>query len=179
MKRCYKCGTVFPATVEYFYRDNTHTSGLKRICKECNKETNHLYQVVNSKRIRDDKRRYWLKKTQKPVPEIKRLCSLCGDQFETKDGRRKRCPVCSVLYVLGKTRLKSGELYSPIDECYMHLLEEMVENCDVLAKGWHYEGHYKIPKVKFLVACKTCTIKSYCPNSNGQCKDLPVILRAA
>jgi len=187
MKPCNVCGQEFPATAEYFYRDNSCKDGMKYRCKKCDIAKVNEYRAKNRKKILERRRELREEHKEQKVPKIYyRFCSFCSKEFKTRDWRKKLCPLCSAFAPRKRSESavpqkyqKGSELYRPIDECYMHLLEEMVENCDVLAKGWHYEGHHKIPGCKFLVACKTCTIKDYCPNSNGQCKDLPVVMKVA
>lgn len=43
-KRCAKCGTVYPATIEYFHRQSKSKDGLNSYCKLCNLKVCRLYR---------------------------------------------------------------------------------------------------------------------------------------
>ena len=45
MKMCKKCGALFPATTDYFYRQRSGRGGLNANCKPCVCETNRQWRV--------------------------------------------------------------------------------------------------------------------------------------
>ena len=150
MKTCTGCGVEYPATVEFFHRDNRIKRGLKPTCKKCHNREAHLYRLAHLGKTRKYAREYWRARREERNTGLR-----FDDELAKVDNEGKKLTTYR----------------------YIDLIEEMIETCDVPERGWHYESYYKIPKVKFLVACKTCTIRDYCPNSNGQCKDLPAVMK--
>jgi hypothetical protein len=100
-KRCSRCGQAFPATTEFFYRDNG-PNGLKSCCKHC---------IEAAKRARRVERKLRYEAEHPKDPSIK-VCSKCGmvvpagaaaDFFpkypRAKDGLRTYCKDCQNEYV--------------------------------------------------------------------------------
>lgn len=52
-KRCTKCGNEYPATAEYFYRDNRAKDGLKFRCKKCKGGEFRKWQQENWQYVTD------------------------------------------------------------------------------------------------------------------------------
>lgn len=51
LKTCSKCGGTFPATVEYFHRNNWIQCGLRPSCKICRKDEHNNYYQKNKNKI--------------------------------------------------------------------------------------------------------------------------------
>jgi hypothetical protein len=51
-KECNKCGKVFPATTEYFYKNRTKKDGLTSSCAECRREYTKKYYEKNKDKIK-------------------------------------------------------------------------------------------------------------------------------
>lgn len=59
MRRCSKCGTMYPATSEFFKLNKRVSSGLSSWCRPCARESNRLYAQNNpdKERAKKDKHR--------------------------------------------------------------------------------------------------------------------------
>ena len=62
MKKCTKCGTIYPATLIFFYRNRQGEYGLRSICKQCERVTdrkrNKIYREKNHDHYQKYKREY-------------------------------------------------------------------------------------------------------------------------
>ena len=83
MKPCNVCGQEFPATAEYFYRDNSCKDGMKYRCKKCDIAKVNEYRAKNRKKILERRRELREEHKEQKVPKIYyRVCSLdTSDNF--------------------------------------------------------------------------------------------------
>jgi len=51
-KTCTKCGKPYPATTEYFHKNNSYADGLRRECKICINELAYKYRIANIEKTR-------------------------------------------------------------------------------------------------------------------------------
>lgn len=58
MKRCTKCGTELPATLEYFCARKDAKSGFVSWCRDCQRENSRRWYVENTEHVRE-KSRQW------------------------------------------------------------------------------------------------------------------------
>lgn len=58
-KICNKCRKEFPATTEYFHRDNHNKDGLFNTCKECRKTEKKNYMANNKEKIKQSSKEYY------------------------------------------------------------------------------------------------------------------------
>lgn len=58
LKECSKCGTVYPATDEYFGRTKKSCDGLKKTCKVCISKYNKEYQIKNREKLVSNMKEY-------------------------------------------------------------------------------------------------------------------------
>lgn len=86
-KKCSKCNTEFPATLEYFYKQQAGKYGLRADCKECNCNHKRLYYIdhKDKRRRRDLKFNYGitLEYYDKMFEEQKGCCKICGRHQST------------------------------------------------------------------------------------------------
>lgn len=102
LKRCSKCGLLFPATPEYFYRNSKASDGLRCDCKICQQKRYKIYY--------DNKHKLEKEAKEKQENELKfqgiKVCSKCGKKFpatneyfypmkDRKDGLSNWCKECS------------------------------------------------------------------------------------
>jgi len=57
-KACTKCGESFPATLDYFNRDNSQYSGLHPWCKNCISKKGQEWAKENKEHVREWRRKY-------------------------------------------------------------------------------------------------------------------------
>jgi len=51
-KECSKCGTIYPATLEFFHKDKSVKFGLNAMCKLCRNPINQNYKKNNRDKIK-------------------------------------------------------------------------------------------------------------------------------
>lgn len=59
-QKCTKCGEEYPATLEYWHRDNARKDGLRCYCKFCVREAHQHWYKTNFEKVRN-KARHWYK----------------------------------------------------------------------------------------------------------------------
>jgi hypothetical protein len=47
-KTCLSCGNEYPATRDYWHRNNTHADGLASHCRTCRNEAKHAYDLART-----------------------------------------------------------------------------------------------------------------------------------
>lgn len=55
-KACTKCGKIFPATFEHFFRQKSKKDGFKAECKKCSMERKNLHYELNAEKIKEKAR---------------------------------------------------------------------------------------------------------------------------
>jgi 5-methylcytosine-specific restriction endonuclease McrA len=103
IKLCHGCDQTFPATSEYFYRDRSHSDGLRTLCKACSRESakrhyerhaetikqkSNAYYHSNKTRINIQKRQY-RERTKEATAERNRAYNQREYVKERKRQRRK------------------------------------------------------------------------------------------
>lgn len=71
LKRCYRCGRMFPATGDYFHSRKTAKDGLNRECKECNRAKSREWYHSNQERGKAT-RRAWAEANREANSNYKR-----------------------------------------------------------------------------------------------------------
>lgn len=92
MKTCTKCGETFPATLEYFYKDNYVSCGLSAWCKTCRKEYQKNYSKNNTEKAKYMKYYYKDNKDKFNMPmtdeeKIKRRKQYLSDFRKSDKGK--------------------------------------------------------------------------------------------
>lgn len=81
-KACTKCGTQYPATLEYFGADKRRKDGLRSYCLACHRESSRCWRKANAERHREYSRR-WRQENPERERETNRL-------WKTKNAERHR-----------------------------------------------------------------------------------------
>jgi 5-methylcytosine-specific restriction endonuclease McrA len=86
-KTCTKCGQIFPATLEYFYREKLGVYGLKTACKVCVKSQSTEYAKKHPETTAKRKQT-WAENNRERVKENRRKFRLSNPE-SIKASRRK------------------------------------------------------------------------------------------
>lgn len=94
-KRCPKCHNEYPATPEYFNRNENTPDGLFRWCKKCKKESDDKYRQTNIEAI-NKRRKEWRKNNKAITKERDRLYrkkmkSRMPEEIIVPDTKKCRC----------------------------------------------------------------------------------------
>lgn len=140
IKICTKCEIEYPPTLEYFYKDNTHSDGLRSECKICVLKRVQKYQRTHKKQIACYSRKYYKKYyatikgllRKKYADIIKRCTNPNFKQYKDYGGRGIKCLFTSdefVDYVINELKIDPRGL--AIDR---------IDN----------DGHYKRGNIQFI-----------------------------
>ena len=93
---CSKCKTWYPATLEFFFKDKKHTTGLTSHCKKCRREYRKIYNKQTAK-----KNAIYSKKYRAENPEKARNSTLIRKYGITLEDYKKilksqnnKCLIC-------------------------------------------------------------------------------------
>jgi hypothetical protein len=70
MKQCFKCKDIFPATTEFFHKNNQKKDGLHPLCKTCKSDHIRVYNATEKARL---SRRLYAQQNRKEISEKARI----------------------------------------------------------------------------------------------------------
>lgn len=166
-KICTKCGSEYPATAEYFYRNNACKDGFSTTCKDCDKKRQKQHYNLKHKEKWDKEKQIKQDLQQRGV----KICSKCSKEYpatveyfyrdsSAEDGFRCECKFCQqalyAKYYKEKHR-KERENKAKIEE---DLKQRGVRVCSLCNKEYpaDEEHFYKMKNRKDGLSfwCKEC-----------------------
>lgn len=108
VKICKKCKEEYPATIEFFHRNNASKDGLAYRCKKCRKEYNISHYNRNRQKIQKVHRKYQKKNNDRIYKQrkesgkdweykLKHLYGLSLEEYNNMLNKQKnKCLICGI-----------------------------------------------------------------------------------
>lgn len=151
MKLCKKCNRELPATLGYFFADESKKDGLKTECKDCNKSLKRVYRKNNDQKIKSWRKGYY--KTN----------------IENEVARRKKHNPKKRFYNHKRDASKAGLVGTLTKEQWEQCVKVFNHHCcycgeKVILQQDHFipltkSGEYTINNI--VPACPSCNINKY------------------